>query len=59
MTEPPEQLADPTLERLAGHTPRRRHERPPAEFSRSTRILIYTAAALGVAAAASTSRSTP
>ena len=54
MTEPPESLTDPKHERLTKHDEAlRRHyrwraARPPVEFSRSTRMLVYTAAALGL-----------
>lgn len=43
MTDPDPVLADPTRERVADPT-----ERPGVEFSRSTRILVYVAAALGL-----------
>jgi hypothetical protein len=48
MTEPPKHLADPSRERLVDPA---ELDRPPAELSRSTRILIYTAALLGLALA--------
>jgi hypothetical protein len=43
MTEPDPVLADPARERLLDPT-----ERPLAEFSRSTQILVHTAALLGL-----------
>jgi len=51
MTEPrpPKHLADPRRERLAH--PDEPLDRPPAELSRSTRILVYAAALLGLALA--------
>ena len=54
MTEPPESLTDPAHERLTKHDEalkrhyRWRAQRPPAEFSRSTRVLVYAAAVLGL-----------
>lgn len=47
MTDPDPVLADPAKERLARAT-----ELPVAEFSRSTRVLVYTAAVLGLVLAA-------
>lgn len=44
----PEHVADPSRERLVDPV---ELGRPPAELSRSTRILIYTAALLGLALA--------
>jgi hypothetical protein len=41
--EPDPVLSDPKRERLAHPT-----ERPPVEFTRSTRVLVYTAAVLGL-----------
>ena len=41
--EPDPVLSDPAMERLARAT-----ELPVAEFSRSTRILVYVAAVLGL-----------
>ena len=52
MTEPrppKHPLADPSAERLAHPYD---FDRPPADFSRSTRILIYMAALLGLVLAA-------
>lgn len=47
MTDPDPVLADPAKERLAHST-----DRPGVEFSRSTRVLVYTAALLGLVLAA-------
>lgn len=47
MTDPDPVLADPAKERLARAT-----ELPVATFSRPTRVLVYTAALLGLFLAA-------